>query len=90
MAGYKLTIKLSAAKELAAVGHKNDRQRLSATISKLSEDPRPAACRKLAGHQTRYRVRQGEYRVVYAIDEAARVVDVVKIGHRREVYDRHS
>ncbi|MGH8605759.1 MAG: type II toxin-antitoxin system RelE family toxin [Gammaproteobacteria bacterium] len=43
-------------------------------------------CEKLAGSESWYRVRQGNYRVVYAVDDAARVVEAVKVGHRREVY----
>ena len=49
-------------------------------------DPRPLGCEKLSGHEDRYRVRQGDYRVVYAVDDAEKMVLIVKIGHRREVY----
>jgi mRNA interferase RelE/StbE len=51
----------------------------------LAEDPRPPGSEKLSGHD-RYRHRQGDYRVVYAVDDAQRSVEIVKIGHRREVY----
>lgn len=86
MARYRLEIKRSAAKELEAVDRKPDRQRLVARIQALSTDPRPPGCEKLAGHADRYRVRQGDYRVVYAVDDAEQIVLVFKIGHRREVY----
>jgi mRNA interferase RelE/StbE len=51
----------------------------------LSGDPRPSGCEKLSG-QERYRVRQGAYRILYEVDDRNRVVTVVKIGHRRDVY----
>ncbi len=85
MAEYRLLIKPSAAKEIDATGSKRDRRRIIARIAALSEEPRPSGCEKLAGFESRYRVRQGNYRVVYAVDDAARVVEVVKVG-RREVY----
>lgn len=86
MARYRLSIKRSAARELEAVAQKADRQRLVARIEALARDPRPPGCDKLAGHSDRYRIRQGDYRVVYSIDDAEHVVLVVKVGHRREVY----
>ena len=86
MARYRLSIKRSAARELEAVAKKADRQRLVARIEALAGDPRPPGCEKLAGHSDRYRVRQGNYRVVYSVDDAQCVVLVVKVGHRREVY----
>jgi mRNA interferase RelE/StbE len=86
VARYRLSIKRSAAGELEAVAHKADRQRLVARIGALAEDPRPPGCEKLAGHSDRYRVRQGDYRVVYSVDDAQRIILVVKVGHRREVY----
>ena len=86
MARYRLSIKQSAAKELEAVARRTDRQRLVARIEALAGDPRPPGCEKLAGHSGRYRVRQGDYRVVYSVDDGDRVVLIVKVGHRREVY----
>ena len=86
MAEYRLLIKPSAAKEIDAIGSKRDRRRIIARIAALSGEPRPLGCEKLAGSESRYRVRQGNYRVVYAVDDAARVVEVIKVGHRREVY----
>jgi mRNA interferase RelE/StbE len=73
-------------KELEAVTRKKDRQRLVSRIQSLSHDPRPAGCEKLAGSAPRYRLRQGPYRIVYAIDDGGSIVDVIKIGHRRDVY----
>ena len=84
MANYKLLIKPSAAKELEDLPAK-ERRRLAANTQKLASDPRPHGCEKLSG-QERYRIRQGSYRVLYAINDAERTVTVVKIGHRRDVY----
>ena len=84
MAAYKLLIKPSAVKELAEVD-KRFRPRIVKRIEALSNAPRPAGSEKLSGDE-KYRVRQGPYRIVYAIDDRARTVLIVKIGQRREVY----
>lgn len=86
MGRYRVLIKPSARKELLAIPTKKDRQRLVRRIELLGEDPRPAGCEKLAGGGDRYRVRQGQYRIVYEIRDAELVVLVVKLGHRRDVY----
>ena len=86
MASYSLLIKPSAGKELEAVGSKVDRQKIIAKIQALAADPRPRGSEKLAGYSDRYRFRQGNYRVVYLIDDSASAVTIYKIGHRREVY----
>ncbi len=85
MESYELLIKPSAAKELEAVGRKSDRRRIVDKIYALRDDPRPSRCEKLTG-QDRYRLRQGQFRILYVVDDAERVVTVVKIGHRRDVY----
>lgn len=63
-----------------------DRQRIVARIQVLASDPRPQGSEKLAGYTNRYRIRQGNYRIVYLIDDETRVVTVYRIGHRRDVY----
>ena len=88
MAGYRLLIKPSAKKEIEALDPKRDRQRMVSQIAALAAEPRPAACEKLAGVEGCYRIRQGPFRVVYAVDDSARTVEVIKVGHRREVYRR--
>ena len=84
MESYKVLIKPSAAKELEAIPRK-DRARLAARIAALAEAPRPFGSEKLSP-QEQYRIRQGRYRVVYAISDAEKMVLVVKVAHRREVY----
>ena len=86
MAGYRLIIKASATKELEQVEPKRLRQRFAAALQRLSLNPRPAGCEKLAGAYDAYRTRQGDYRAVFTIDDKAHVVTIVKVGHRREVY----
>ena len=85
MAKYEVFIKPSAAKELEGVGTKKDRQRIVSHIQGLTENPRPPGFQKLSGAD-KYRIRYGNYRIVYSIDDRERVVRVVKIGHRKEVY----
>ena len=84
MASYSLFIKRSAAKEIEAVP-KPDRRRIVAKIKSLSSDPRPPGCEQLSGHD-QYRIRQGNYRILYEIHDLDLIVVVVKVGHRREVY----
>ncbi len=86
MARYSVEIRTSAIKELEAVAPKRERQRIARKIAALADEPRPRGCEKLAAQADRYRVRQGRYRIVYAVDDAKLLVDVVKVGHRKEVY----
>jgi len=86
VAVYSLTIKSSATKELQEVSDKVTLSRLIEKIKSLATQPRPAGPEKLAGRSNLYRVRQGNYRVIYFVDDQSRVVDVVKVGHRRDVY----
>jgi mRNA interferase RelE/StbE len=85
-ARYKLQIKESAAKELESLGNKKDRERIATRINSLASDPRPTGSEKLTGDENKYRVRQGNYRIVYSIDDHHRTLLVVKIGDRKEVY----
>jgi len=82
---YRIEVKRSAAKEIRAITRKQDRERVVERIAALAEDPRPPGCTKLSGREA-YRVRQGEYRIVYTVEDEALVVEVVKVGHRRDVY----
>jgi mRNA interferase RelE/StbE len=83
VAQYRLLIKASAAKELKAISTKKDRQRIVKRIQGLESNPRPRGSRKLSGKE-RYRMRIGQYRIVYAIEDYELVVYVVKIGHRKD------
>lgn len=84
MASYSLRIKKSAEKELRSIP-KADLTRIVHRIQSLAVDPRPHGSETLSG-EDKYRLRQGDWRIIYGIDDTARVVEIVKIGHRREVY----
>ena len=84
MASYNVLVKPSAAKELENLPRK-DRERVARKVQSLADQPRPHGCEKLSA-EDKHRIRQGPYRVVYSISDAERVVLIVKVGHRREVY----
>jgi mRNA interferase RelE/StbE len=84
MALYKLTFKQSVTKDLRKIPRK-DVDRILALIQGLTVNPRPPNSKKLSA-QERYRIRQGDYRILYSIEDEELVVCVVKIGHRREIY----
>jgi len=84
VASYRLFIKPSAAKELEVTPRK-DRRRLVTRIQLLAKDPRPFGCEKLSGHDL-FRIRQGNYRVLYSVRDEELVVQVIRVGHRSEVY----
>jgi mRNA interferase RelE/StbE len=83
-APYKLQIKRSAEAELRRLP-KADMGRVIRRIERLASDPRPPGCEKLFDADC-YRVRQGDYRILYTVDDKLRFVEIYKIGHRREVY----
>jgi len=86
VAAYRLLIKASAGKELERLGTKSDRMRIVERIQALADDPRPHGCEKLAGYMDRFRVRQGNYRVVYLVDDQRREVTIFKVGDRKDIY----
>ncbi len=84
MAGYRVLIKPSAAREIDGIP-KKERQRITRRIQSLSEEASPRGCEKLCG-EDKYRIRQGDHRVIYSVSDRDLTVIVVKVGHRREVY----
>ena len=82
---YSLVIKRSAEKELKAIPSGGLKWVVD-HIRGLAQQPRPSGCEKLSGESERYRIRQGDYRIAHGIDDTARRLEIVKIGHRREVY----
>lgn len=84
MARYELRFKPSVAKDLRNLP-KQEVQRIMKCIEALRDDPRAPGCTKLSGVDL-YRVRQGVYRVVYTIDDGTVTVEVVRVGHRGDVY----
>jgi mRNA interferase RelE/StbE len=84
---YAVLLEKSAARFLLRLRDAKLKSRLDEAIESLAGDPRPSGCRKLAGTSDRYRVRVGDYRIVYRIDDGKVTVLVLVIDHRREVYD---
>ena len=86
MASYSILFTKSAAKELENVPTK-DRRRIVSRIGSLADEPRPMGVEKLSGAD-KYRIRQGDYRILHEIVDADLIVAVVRIGNRRDVYRR--
>ena len=86
MVKYSLEIKQSAQKELDALDDALF-SRIDRKILALAGTPRPAGCKKLKGYKDLWRVRVGDWRVLYIIDDASKLVIVTRIAHRREVYE---
>lgn len=86
MAKYRLFYTETFYKNLKNIPAKDVKRILSRTKA-LADDPRPHGCKKLSGQEA-YRIRQGNYRIVYVIEDYKLIVTVVKVGDRREVYDR--
>jgi len=84
MASYRLAFSSSVAKDLRAIPN-TDVARLLTRIEALADNPRPPGCEKLSG-LPRYRIRQGQYRIVYEIRDDVLLVLVVKVAHRKNVY----
>ena len=86
MDSYRLFFKKNAVKELRSVAHPYLRL-IVQKIHSLQMHPRPVDAKILKGEDRYYRIRQGDYRIVYEINDKEQSVTVIKIGHRREVYD---
>lgn len=85
MARYELRVKPSVAKDLHGLPKAGVR-RILGRIEALRDDPRAPGCEKLGGGSELYRVRQGVWRIVYTIDDKQVIVEVVRVGHRGDVY----
>jgi mRNA interferase RelE/StbE len=84
MAEFEVRITKDAAKELGRLP-KTETRRILRRIDGLRHDPRPPGSEKLAGRDA-YRIRQGDYRIIYTIDNHRIIVEVIRVGHRRDVY----
>ena len=84
---YHVEIELSAAKQLRKIDRQFQRRLYSATMA-LANNPRPNGCVKLSGMSDVWRIRVGDYRIVYIVDDSITVVTVTRIGHRRDIYER--
>jgi len=84
---YRVELAPSAARELKKFTP-DVRRRIQGVLELLADDPRPPAAKQLVGGAGEWRVRTGDYRVIYEIHDAQVLVLVLRMGHRREVYDR--
>ena len=82
---YRIEIKPRAKKALARIPNPY-RKRIAIAIDGLAQTPRPAGCAKLTGSEDGWRIRVGDYRVVYQIADKVLVVYVVRVSHRKDVY----
>ena len=85
MARYSLEIKPSAQRELDRLDDALF-ARIDRKILALSDNPRPSGCKKLKGYRNQWRIRIGDWRVVYIIDDSTASVSITRVAHRREVY----
>lgn len=85
MTRYSIEFKQSAKKELAQLP-RPIAEKVAERIKALADNPRPDGCKKLSGSTYSYRIRINEYRVVYSIIDQCLVIQVIKIGHRKDVY----
>lgn len=86
MGNYSIEVKPSARKELVALPDPM-LLRIVQKLESLGDTPRPTGCKKLKGYKDQWRVRIGDWRVVYLIDETKKLVSILRIAHRREVYE---
>jgi len=82
---YSVAFRPSARKDIDALPQ-NVFKRVQVKIDALGANPRPPTCVKLTGHESLYRLRVGDWRVVYAVNDQSRIVTVTVVAHRREIY----
>jgi len=87
MSDYIITVKPSAQKKLNSLAIEIS-SRMATRIRALATDPRPDGCLKLKGKQNQWRMRVGDYRIIYSIDDVNFAIVILKVRHRREVYER--
>lgn len=84
---YRVELTTAAARQVRKLP-RPARDRILSAVADLSDEPRPHGARKLVGEQTAWRIRIGDYRVIYDVHDDVLTVMVVRAAHRREVYDR--
>jgi mRNA interferase RelE/StbE len=83
---YQIIIERTARKNIEKI-NKSERVLIVQAITELADEPRPIGCKKLKGKEA-WRIRIGDYRVIYEIEDDVLVVTVITAGHRRDVYNR--
>ncbi len=82
---YSVEWSRSAAREVRSLST-DMALRIAAAVGRLAQDPRPAGCKKLAGHADLWRIRVGQCRIIYAIGDTVRLVRVERVAHRKDAY----
>ncbi|MCK9211844.1 MAG: type II toxin-antitoxin system RelE/ParE family toxin [Ignavibacteriaceae bacterium] len=82
---YSLEFKEVVLKEFKQIPV-NEKNKLWTKIQQLKSDPRPIGCRKLVGRDSDYRIRYGNYRVIYQINEIEKKIIIIQVGHRKDIY----
>ena len=82
---YKVIVDRKAYKELDQIPA-NDAEKISQVILNLADNSRPIGCKKLEMKMSLYRIRQGNYRIIYTIDDKDKIINVVGVGHRKDIY----
>jgi len=83
---YRIEFAQRAARDFLKLSPEVQR-RVGSKVDSLAADPRPPGCEKLSGIDA-YRIRSGDYRVVYLVDDVAQIVTIARVGHRRDIYRR--
>ena len=82
---YQVIVDKKVYKELDRIPV-NDAEKISQLILNLADNSRPPGCKKLEMKMSLYRMRQGEYRIIYTIDDKEKIINVVDAGHRKDIY----
>jgi len=87
MAFYKIEWKNSAKKELKKLD-RNVIPKIITAVESLASEPHPAGHKKLQGSEHTYRIRTGDYRIVYSIEDQILLIEIIKVGHRKDIYKK--
>jgi mRNA interferase RelE/StbE len=85
MPDYSVSFRRSAEKDMRKLASRIQ-DRVIEAVEKLAKAPRPLGCKKLSGSENAYRIRIGEYRVIYTVDDVILIVAIERVRHRREIY----
>lgn len=85
MARYSVEISRTAEKQLKKL-NRRDQRRVARAMLALADDPRPQGSRKLIGYDDVFRIRVGQYRVLYSVSDRKLIIIILKLGHRRDIY----
>ncbi len=85
MGSYQVNWRRSTKKDLRSISPQ-DVARIVSVVTTLSDEPRPVGCKKMTGSECAYRLRIGNYRIIYEVYDDSIIIEIIKVGHRRDVY----